>query len=617
MVAASRPECVTGVILSGGYVPPNRAGSARGSSAPAAGSSIAPAWSTGSCVTATCGPGAAMRRPRCAPHCRWWYSWPGWDSVPRPSTGVARSVRCPVLAISGDCDSHVPASWTRGAARRFGWTLAVIRGGGHFSHTEQPGLWVDAVEGWLAGEPPGQRHPFGSQPHPRRMDRRADEHRRRQARARTSEGGADARDRRRWAPLDGRSAVRRGRGALGYPAIRPGDLVRPGTRGLVEVEAGIQWPELVAFLVDAQDADDPERWTIIQKQSGADRFSLGGTISANGHGRGLTLAPIVADIESMSIVDPAGELRTISRGDERELFSLVAGGYGLFGVIARSRSGSHEPGRWSAPSRSVRSMASTRRSPSASATGTSSVTSSSRSTSAPTVSCETASSRCYRPVDPSTTIPSGQRVLSREDWGRLLYLAHADRAAAYRVYTEHYAATTGQLYRSDSLQMAEYERRLPPGNRCCAGRRSPSDGDDQRAVRAPRPAGRLHARRRRRAPRCGGARHLRHRSVDRARHGQLSRRAREPWACVIFNLCTEHTPGGIGRSAAAFRALIDLALARGGSYFPTYHRWATLDQLLAAHPRFPEFVRAKRRVDPGGLFESEWFRHYTGLLDGQ
>ena len=106
------------------------------------------------------------------------------------------------------------------------------------------------------------------------------------------------------------------------------------TRGLVEVEAGIQWPELVAFLVDAQDADDPERWTIIQKQSGADRFSLGGTISANGHGRGLTLAPIVADIESMSIVDPAGELRTISRRENEELFSLVAGGYGLFGVIA-------------------------------------------------------------------------------------------------------------------------------------------------------------------------------------------------------------------------------------------------------------------------------------------
>ena len=35
--------------------------------------------------------------------------------------------------------------------------------------------------------------------------------------------------------------------------------------------------------------------------------------------------------------------------------------------------------------------------------------------------------------------------------------AHTDRAAAYRAYTEHYAATSGQLYRSDTLQMADYD----------------------------------------------------------------------------------------------------------------------------------------------------------------
>ena len=37
-------------------------------------------------------------------------------------------------------------------------------------------------------------------------------------------------------------------------------------RGLLEVEAGIQWPELVGFLTGEQDADDANRWTIIQKQ---------------------------------------------------------------------------------------------------------------------------------------------------------------------------------------------------------------------------------------------------------------------------------------------------------------------------------------------------------------
>jgi FAD/FMN-containing dehydrogenase len=388
-------------------------------------------------------------------------------------------------------------------------------------------------------------------------------------------------------------------------------------RGLVEVEAGIQWPELVAFLAHAQDASDPQRWTIIQKQSGADRFSLGGTISANGHGRGLTLAPIVADIESMSLVDAAGEQRTISRREDRELFSLVAGGYGLFGVIASvtlrlARARTLEriveiraiDGLDRAFAERIRDgylfgdfqFSIDERSDGFLRDGVFS---------------------CYRPVDPSTTIPSGQRVLSRDDWGRLLHLAHSDRAAAYRVYTEHYAATTGQLYRSDSLQMAEYDDGYHRAIDAALGGAHPAT-EMISELYVPRDRLRDFMRdagaalRDAAVPVIYGTVRLIERDTD-----SFLAWAREPWACVIFNLCTEHTPGGIDRSAAAFRALIDLALARGGSYFPTYHRWATLDQLLAAHPRFAEFVQAKRRFDQGGLFQSEWFRHYAGLLDGE
>jgi FAD/FMN-containing dehydrogenase len=389
------------------------------------------------------------------------------------------------------------------------------------------------------------------------------------------------------------------------------------TRGLVEVEAGIQWPELVSFLVDAQDADDPERWTIIQKQSGADRFSLGGTISANGHGRGLTLAPIVADIESMSIVDPVGELRTISRRENEELFALVAGGYGLFGVIASvtlrlTRAQTLER---TVDIRAIDGLdeAFAERIRDGYVFGDFQFSIDERSDGF----LRDGVFSCYRPVDLSTTIPGGQRVLSREDWSRLLYLAHSDRAAAYRVYTEHYAATTGQLYRSDSLQMAEYDDGYHRAIDAALGAAHPASemiselyvprdrlGDFMRdAGVALRDAA---------APVIYGTVRLIERDTD-----SLLAWAREPWACVIFNLCTEHSPAGIDRSAEAFRTLIDLALARGGSYFPTYHRWATLEQLLAAHPRFPEFIQAKRRIDPGGLFQSEWYRHYAGLLDGE
>ncbi len=90
--------------------------------------------------------------------------------------------------------------------------------------------------------------------------------------------------------------------------------------------------------------------------------------------------------------------------------------------------------------------------------------------------------------------------------------------------------------------------------------------------------------------------------------------AREPWACIVFNLHVDHSPDGIARSADAFRRLIDRALAYGGSYYLTYHRWATPDQVLAAHPRFIEFLREKLRHDPEERFQSDWYRHYRAMF---
>ena len=150
MVAASRPQRVSGLILSGGYVPPNRAERS---------------WiiGTGSWVKHRARlvhrfvREGHLRSGRSAASTSLRSSLPvvvqmaGVGLRPAAFDRVAGSVRCPVLAISGDRDSHVPASWMRGAARRYGWTLATIRSASHFPHTEQPGPWANAVEAWLAG----------------------------------------------------------------------------------------------------------------------------------------------------------------------------------------------------------------------------------------------------------------------------------------------------------------------------------------------------------------------------------------------------------------------------------------------------------------------------------
>lgn len=386
------------------------------------------------------------------------------------------------------------------------------------------------------------------------------------------------------------------------------------SRGAVEVEAGVQWPDLVGFLTSAQDPDDPERWTIIQKQSGADRFSLGGTVSANGHGRGLTLAPIMADVEAMTVVGADGRLRVVDRTTDPERFSLVGGGYGLFGVIATVtlRLARAQVLERVVEIRSVEGLAEAFAGRIAAGYVFGDFQFSIDEGSEGFLRDGVFS--CYRPVDPGTPIPDGQRTLSREDWGRLLLLAHTDRAAAYRAYTEHYAATSGQLYRSDTLQMADYDDGYHRVIDAALGAEHPatemiSELYVPRERLADFMADAAGVLRETGVPLIYGTVRLIERDTD-----TVLAWAREPWACVIVNLCTEHTPKGIDRSASAFRSLIDVALARGGSYFPTYHRWATVEQLVAAHPRFPELVDAKRRLDPDGLFQSDWYRHYAALI---
>ena len=107
-------------------------------------------------------------------------------------------------------------------------------------------------------------------------------------------------------------------------------------RGIVEIEAGIEWPGLIEGLIAMQQGE-PRQWGIIQKQTGADRLTLGGALSSNIHGRGLTFKPIIGDVESFTMMDAEGALHDCSRTENAELFRLAIGGYGLFGVVTRIR----------------------------------------------------------------------------------------------------------------------------------------------------------------------------------------------------------------------------------------------------------------------------------------
>jgi FAD/FMN-containing dehydrogenase len=91
--------------------------------------------------------------------------------------------------------------------------------------------------------------------------------------------------------------------------------------------------------------------------------------------------------------------------------------------------------------------------------------------------------------------------------------------------------------------------------------------------------------------------------------------AKEDYACVVFNLHTEHSAAGIRKAQTDFRRLITRAIDTGGNYYLTYHRWATRQQVETCYPQLPEFLSLKRKYDPTEIFQSDWYRYYRKMFN--
>ena len=351
--------------------------------------------------------------------------------------------------------------------------------------------------------------------------------------------------------------------------------------------------------------DPANAWGIIQKQTGADRLTIGGALSANIHGRGLRLQPFVADVESLTLVDPQGRLQHCSRTANPGLFALAAGGYGMFGAVysvtlrlARRRR--VERVVRLADADELMELLDERI-----ADGYLFGDFQFEIDPASEGFLRHGVFSCYRPVADDAPLTQDVR-LSVGDWDSLLRLAHADKARAFELYAAHYLATSGQVYESDRHQLATY---VP-------GYHWPGSSEMITELYVPRAAlaDFLDAAARELRAREADVVYGTVRLVERDEETLLAW-AREPWACTVLNLHVEHDAVSVGRAADAFRALIDVALAFGGSYYLTYHRWARRDQLEAAYPQIHEFVRAKHARDPRGVIQSDWYRHLLRLLD--
>lgn len=383
--------------------------------------------------------------------------------------------------------------------------------------------------------------------------------------------------------------------------------------GLIEVQAGIQWPKLIKYLwKHQQNSEHP--WGITQKQTGADRLTIGGALSANIHGRGLTFRPFISDVESLIIIDPDGNLKTCSRQENSELFRLVVGGYGLFGVItsAKIRLSPRIKLRRDVQLATIDELPAlfAQRIREGYLYGDFQFSTNEQSPEY----LEEGVFATYKPVAASTPLLENQKKISIAEWTKLYEWAHFDKEKAFEAYSHYYLSTSGQIYWSDKHQLSDYidnyHDQIDEIDPCqCVA----SEMITEVYVPLEKLPEFMKALKKSFLRQKTNVFYGTVRLIKKDEESFLAW-AKQNYVCIIFNLHVQHTPESIKAAKAAFRKIINKALSFGGSYYLTYHRWATKTQVLKAYPEFVEFLRLKQNYDPASVFESDWYRRYCTMF---
>ncbi|QBP43059.1 FAD-binding oxidoreductase [Paenisporosarcina antarctica] len=94
---------------------------------------------------------------------------------------------------------------------------------------------------------------------------------------------------------------------------------------LITVQSGVTWADIQSYI-------NPYGLALKVSQS-QNIFTVGGSMSVNVHGRDIRNHSLIETVESFRLLNAQGQILQVSRDKHTELFNLVNGGYGLFGVI--------------------------------------------------------------------------------------------------------------------------------------------------------------------------------------------------------------------------------------------------------------------------------------------
>src|SRR3989344_5349087 len=101
-------------------------------------------------------------------------------------------------------------------------------------------------------------------------------------------------------------------------------LINPKEK-LLTVQSGATWDDIIDYI-------NPYNLSV-EVMQGYNSFTVGGSMSVNVHESDPNYGPLIETVKSFRLLLANGTIVNVSRTENSDLFGLVIGGYGMFGVI--------------------------------------------------------------------------------------------------------------------------------------------------------------------------------------------------------------------------------------------------------------------------------------------
>jgi FAD/FMN-containing dehydrogenase len=366
---------------------------------------------------------------------------------------------------------------------------------------------------------------------------------------------------------------------------------------LLRVGAGARWADVLPYL-------DEHGYSVAVMQSNND-FTVGGSLSVNCHGWQNNSAPIASTVESFRLVSADGAIRECSRTENPELFSLVLGGYGLWGVIldvqlrvvpnAYYRAEQHQV----APADYARTYASLTR-------GATDVgLAYGRISVAPDSFLNEAVITVFKTQPPGLPLEHTLTYQSPGEFVRLVF-----RGSVGSDYGKNLRWRLEKLVGGESSTLVSRNEILNEPADWYADR-DPDSTEILHEYFVPeaRLADFLAAIRPILLRDRPDLLNITVREVQ-TDHDSFLRYAREPVFGLVMLFHQRRDAAAEAAMQSFTREMIDAALASGGTYYLPYRPHATLDQFQRAYPMAAQFFALKERYDPAGIFQNEFYVNY-------